>query len=151
MTLAHCLLHGATESMPQLQHTVRSLAEEDAPARVPQLLVLVVSLAVTGHGEAFVRLKVLPGHAWTALTCAARRQPMKDMHTRLIAPIGASKQENIVPGAAKGIALQALITSNARACQTSLLSRIRLERSARASPSARWRPSLIWRPAQCCS
>ncbi|KAK9846560.1 hypothetical protein WJX81_006598 [Elliptochloris bilobata] len=45
------------ESSPQLQHTVRSLAMEGAPARVPRLVVLVVSLALTGHGEAFVRLK----------------------------------------------------------------------------------------------
>lgn len=50
----------AAESAPQLQHTVRSLTDEGAPARVPQLLVLVVSLAITGHGEAFLRLKVLP-------------------------------------------------------------------------------------------
>ncbi len=47
----------AAESSVVLQHTASSLAVQQAPGRVPRLLLLVISLALTGHGEAFVRLK----------------------------------------------------------------------------------------------
>jgi hypothetical protein len=45
------------ESSPALQHTVGGLAAGPAPRRIPRLLALVTSVALTGSNEASVRLK----------------------------------------------------------------------------------------------